>query len=136
MDYEDHVQEAAVAIWQHADEKDLSYGQRVVIARRRIIDSIRLRYGRPNTYKSKGIANTLSLDYKLDEDLYLINAFGEADPEPVDFLVSSLSNSERETEILKSVAEDQPLKLIGDRLGVTESRISQILKQIGKRQSS
>lgn len=137
IDYEDNIQEAAVAIWQHADEKDLSYGQRVVIARRRVIDAMRLRYGRANTYKSKGLANTLSFNYKeSDDDAELFDLIGIIDPEPIDFLISSLTKSDREIDIMKSVADGELLSSIGDRLGVTESRVSQILRQIGRRQSS
>lgn len=136
-DYEDHVQEAAIAIWQHADEEDLSYGQRVVIARRRIIDTIRLRYGRANTYKSKGLTNTLSFNYReSDDDAELSDLIGIVDPEPIDFLILSLTKSDREIGIMKSVADGELLSTIGDRLGVTESRVSQILRQIGRRQSN
>ena len=125
--YEDCVQVAAVALWR-SEGSGLSDGVRVVDARRRIVDDLRCTVGRPGTARHAQRSSEVSLDG------FPVDVFGVWDSESLSVLVESFRPSGRERSILWRLLAGWTVTEVADELGVTPSRVSQVLRELGRRQ--
>lgn len=125
--YEDCVQVAAVSLWR-SEGSGLSTGLRVVDARRRIVDDLRCTVGRPGTVRHAQRSSEVSLDG------FPVDVSGVWDPESLSVLVESFRPSERERSILWRLLAGWTATEVAAELGVTVSRVSQLLRELGRRQ--
>ena len=125
--HEDCVQVAAVSLWL-SEGSGLSTGLRVVDARRRVVDDLRRTVGRPGTVRHAQRSSEVSLDG------FPVDVFGTRDPEPLSVLVESFQPSERERVILWRLLAGWSATEVAAELGVTVSRVSQVLRELGRRQ--
>ena len=125
--YEDCVQVAAVSLWL-SEGSGLSTGLRVVDARRRIVDDLRCTVGRPGTVRHAQRSSEVSLDG------FPVDVSGVWDPESLSVLVESFRPSERERSILWRLLAGWTATEVAAELGVTVSRVSQLLRELGRRQ--
>ncbi len=107
-DYDDLLQEARIAAWRHLADPD---GLVVTIARRRAIDTLRKRL------------DTLITDGVVDE---------QPTEDPID-PVLEYGLTGRTAAVAERVAARERYRVIGEELGVTESRISQIVRGLRDR---
>ena len=125
--YEDCVQVAAVALWR-SEGSGLSDWVRVVDARRRIVDDLRCTVGRPGTARHARRSSEVSLDG------FPVDVFGVWDSESLSVLVESFRPSERERSILWRLLAGWTATEVAAELGLTVSRVSQLLRELGRRQ--
>lgn len=125
--HEDCVQVAAVSLWR-SEGSGLSTGARVVHARRRVVDDLRRTVGRPGTVRHAQRSSEVSLDG------FPVDVSGVWDPESLSVLVESFRPSERERSILWRLLAGWTATEVAAELGVTVSRVSQVLRELGRRQ--
>lgn len=106
----------------------MSTGLRVVDARRRIVDDLRRTVGRPGTVRHAQRSSEVSLDG------FPVDVSGVWDPESLSVLVESFRPSERERSILWRLLAGWTATEVAAELGVTVSRVSQVLRELGRRQ--
>ena len=122
LSFDDFYQLALIGIWRKGNlEENLNY--HIITAKNYIIDYLRIAHGRGDRKKSH--YNTVELSEDFPQDSYVPKTF--EDEEVFESLKKKLNP--RYYFILRCYLDGLTLKEIGNSLGVSESRASQLYKE-------